>query len=266
MACGHDCDLCDASGVNPWREGSNLLFTYVFDICRTNVCPKVQAVLEGSYLLFTCVCPKVQAVLEGSNLLFTCVFVIEAIIKIAGFGPMEYAKSITHLFDFANTHEFGPVEYAKSIMHLFDFAIVLIGIVEFVKNVTHLFDFAIVLIGFVELFAKHLFDFAIVLIGLVEIRSVAPRAYCLWNSVFTNCLEVEHCSGGGGALSVLRTFRLIRVVKLLTAFPECQKQVRIVVSILGSVANLIVLMVLVIFTILGMNVFGGAVWVVWVEG
>jgi len=50
-------------------------------------------------------------------------------------------------------------------------------------------------------------------------------------------------------------------VKLLRAFPDVQKQVRIIVSILGSVAALIALIFIfmLIFCILGMNIFGGMV-------
>lgn len=58
---------------------------------------------------------------------------------------------------------------------------------------------------------------------------------------------------------VLRAFRLVRLVKFLRGFPELQKQVFILLEIVKSVVALLALLVvtLLIFAVLGMNLFGG---------
>eukprot|EP00286_Rhodomonas_abbreviata_P000279 CAMPEP_0181291404 /NCGR_PEP_ID=MMETSP1101-20121128/1948_1 /TAXON_ID=46948 /ORGANISM="Rhodomonas abbreviata, Strain Caron Lab Isolate" /LENGTH=1755 /DNA_ID=CAMNT_0023395791 /DNA_START=9 /DNA_END=5276 /DNA_ORIENTATION=- len=106
----------------------------------------------------------------------------------------------------------------------------------------------------------NLFDALIVIASLVEIRLVVDTFFCYMEK--KECREYEICEeGGGGGFTVLRTFRLVRVVKLLRAFPDVQKQIKILVSVFGSVAalNALMLIFLLIFCILGMNVFGGTV-------
>eukprot|EP00961_Rhodomonas_salina_P295321 3935353-Rhodomonas_salina.1 len=68
-------------------------------------------------------------------------------------------------------------------------------------------------------------------------------------------------------MSVLRAFRLVRLVKMLKALPEIQKQVVVLVQVMGSVVSLVVLIVimLLVFLVLGMNVLGGNVVQEWSE-
>ena len=58
---------------------------------------------------------------------------------------------------------------------------------------------------------------------------------------------------------VLRAFRLVRLVKFLRGFPELQKQVFILLGVVKSVLALLAMLVVVllIFAVLGMNLFGG---------
>ncbi|EKX47601.1 hypothetical protein GUITHDRAFT_86293, partial [Guillardia theta CCMP2712] len=86
----------------------------------------------------------------------------------------------------------------------------------------------------------NIFDFVIVMASVVELPS------------YYNC-------DGNGATSVLRAFRLVRLTKFLRAMPDLQKQIRILGSVMKSVSALIglILMMLLIYTILGMNVLGG---------
>jgi hypothetical protein len=122
----------------------------------------------------------------------------------------------------------------------------------------------------------NVFDFLIVVVSLIEVENVAYTTGCLWNTDFVDCRLNEYCPGfkpppeGEEAgslppLTVLRTFRLVRIVRVLRAFPEIQKQVAIVVDAMGSVAALIALIAIfvVIFTILGMNLFGGKITAEW---
>lgn len=148
----------------------------------------------------------------------------------------------------------------KGTLEVFNVVFALIFVVEAVIKILGL--------GLWEYFTNKmcLFDLAIVIVSCVEIESVLQVNKCLTQDISgmseqNACIALESCDGGGGGVTVLRTFRLVRIVKLLRAFPEVQKQVKIVVGILGSVAALIALIFifLLIFCILGMNVFGGAI-------
>jgi hypothetical protein len=110
-------------------------------------------------------------------------------------------------------------------------------------------------------------DVAIVVVGLIEMPSTLETSGCFLSAPYC-CNEFYHCEGSGGGVSVLRTFRLVRVVKLLRAFPDMQKQIMAVVSTLGSVAALVglILIFLLIFCILGMNLMGGQVLLNWSAG
>ena len=109
------------------------------------------------------------------------------------------------------------------------------------------------------------FDAVIVVISFVEVQPVVDLFNCYItekgsNSPFVITCDLDNCTNMGGSnLTVLRTFRLVRVVKLLRAFPDVQKQIKIVVSVLGSVAALngLIMIFILIFCILGMNTFGG---------
>jgi len=101
------------------------------------------------------------------------------------------------------------------------------------------------------------FDCIIVIISLVEVPDVLTTVNCLTSTSGEDTVLL--CEGGGSGLLVLRTFRLVRVGKLLRAFPALQRQIKVVAATLASVSALLVLICLFlsIFAILGMNLFGG---------
>jgi len=103
----------------------------------------------------------------------------------------------------------------------------------------------------------NLFDVVIVVISVYESSTVYSSARCLFAA--NSCLAAEQCSAGVG-YAVMRVLRLGRLGKLLRAFPDIYKQVTAIGKSLGAVGALMTLIVLflLIFTILGMNVFGGA--------
>merc|ERR1719160_2224334 len=65
--------------------------------------------------------------------------------------------------------------------------------------------------------------------------------------------------GGGGGLSVLRTFRLVRVFRLISFLPTLQKQIAVMIQTLGEVGSFLLILGLFIFiiSIVGMFIFGG---------
>ncbi|XP_021945092.2 voltage-dependent T-type calcium channel subunit alpha-1G isoform X3 [Folsomia candida] len=67
-----------------------------------------------------------------------------------------------------------------------------------------------------------------------------------------------HGASGGGALSVLRTFRLLRILKLVRFLPNLRRQLVVMLKTMDNVATFFGLLVLFIFifSILGMNLFG----------
>uniref|UniRef100_A0A7S0VSM7 EF-hand domain-containing protein n=1 Tax=Hemiselmis tepida TaxID=464990 RepID=A0A7S0VSM7_9CRYP len=107
-------------------------------------------------------------------------------------------------------------------------------------------------------------DGFVVVTSIIELSNVVSTYKCFLAPAPPNpdCKllgsQYDECSGGP-SMSVLRTFRLVRIVKLLRAFPEIQKQVRILLAVLGSVGALNVLMsiFIIIFCLMGMNLFGG---------
>ena len=82
----------------------------------------------------------------------------------------------------------------------------------------------------------NLFDAAIVMVSLLEIAGV-----------------------GSSSVSVLRTCRLLRILKLLHFFPTVQRQVTVLFHTLGSMMSFISLVLLFcfIYAVMGMQLFGG---------
>lgn len=89
----------------------------------------------------------------------------------------------------------------------------------------------------------NLFDAAIVIISVFEIVEGIKD-------------PVGH--GEGGSLSVLRTFRLTRVLKLIRFMPALRRQLSVLVKTIDNVATFMLLLFLFIFifAILGMHLFG----------
>lgn len=71
---------------------------------------------------------------------------------------------------------------------------------------------------------------------------------------------VELTTGGGGGLSVLRTFRLVRVFRLISFLPALQRQLGVMLQTVMEVSAFLLLLFLFmyIYAILGMILFGGS--------
>ena len=72
---------------------------------------------------------------------------------------------------------------------------------------------------------------------------------------------VELTGDGESGVSVLRTFRLMRVFKLVRFLPALQKQISVMIETLDSVMTFLALLTIFIFTaaILGMHLFGAKI-------
>lgn len=103
----------------------------------------------------------------------------------------------------------------------------------------------------------NIFDVLVVGLGISEFPSVLENVRCL--SAAENCYLAEMC-GSAGVFYVMRCLRLVRLLKLVRMFPDAYKQLRAVAAALMSIGALLVLIVLfvIIFLILGMNLFGGS--------
>ena len=64
---------------------------------------------------------------------------------------------------------------------------------------------------------------------------------------------------GEGGVSVLRTFRLMRIFKLVRFLPSLQTQISVMMKTMDSVVTFLGLLAIFLFTsaILGMHLFGG---------
>ncbi|XP_023221349.1 voltage-dependent T-type calcium channel subunit alpha-1I-like [Centruroides sculpturatus] len=81
----------------------------------------------------------------------------------------------------------------------------------------------------------------------------------LTSSSLTSFLDiVELCQSSGSGLSVLRTFRLLRILKLVRFMPALRRQLVVMLRTIDNVAVFFALLILFIFifSILGMNLFG----------
>lgn len=72
---------------------------------------------------------------------------------------------------------------------------------------------------------------------------------------------MELAGSNQGGVSVLRTFRLMRIFKLVRFLPTLQKQIQVMLETLDSVMTFLGLLTIFIFTssILGMHLFGGKI-------
>ena len=160
-----------------------------------------------------------KAVMEGSNLFFTAIFVGELIFKIVAMGPNKFVWT--------------GVTWHKGFR---------VWTAELQDMKTWRF--------------WNIFDFVVVSVSVIEFQTVYKRVKCLSTAV--TCLAAESCPDSG-MFAILRILRLIRLRKLGPKFPNAFKQLKAIVSALVSIGSLLVLVVLCIFifTILGMNLFGG---------
>lgn len=72
-------------------------------------------------------------------------------------------------------------------------------------------------------------------------------------------ISLIELGGGGGGLSVLRTFRLVRVFRLISFLPTLQKQIAVMIQTIGEVGSFLLILALFIFIIavVGMFIYGG---------
>ena len=97
----------------------------------------------------------------------------------------------------------------------------------------------------------------------LKLFGLGVNKYCedsmnLFDAVIVVSSIVEIAMGGGGALSVLRTFRLMRIFKLVRFMPGLRRQMIVILGSLVEVSNfcLILLLFMFIYSILGMFLFG----------
>lgn len=108
---------------------------------------------------------------------------------------------------------------------------------------------------------SNIFDIVIVTVSIVELESVIALYQCYMASPDAITGLLPDCSTTSSGLAVLRAFRLIRVLrigKLVKAFPQVQRQIKVITKTMGAVSSLVCLMLLfiLIYSILGMSLFG----------
>nr|XP_042899987.1 voltage-dependent T-type calcium channel subunit alpha-1G isoform X2 [Parasteatoda tepidariorum] len=88
--------------------------------------------------------------------------------------------------------------------------------------------------------------------------SYISSGFNVFDSVIVVLSLVELCQSSGSGLSVLRTFRLLRILKLVRFMPALRRQLIIMLRTVDNVAVFFALLILFIFifSILGMNLFG----------
>merc|ERR1719506_1349268 len=80
----------------------------------------------------------------------------------------------------------------------------------------------------------------------------------IFDAIIVTASVCELLLGGGGMLSVLRTFRLLRIFKIVRFLPGLQRQLVVIIACVGEMGNfcLILLLFMFIYSILGMFLFG----------
>merc|ERR1719353_618788 len=95
------------------------------------------------------------------------------------------------------------------------------------------------------------------LIGLSPLGYVKDGFNC-FDGVIVVFSTIELFAGSSSGLSVLRTFRLIRVFKLVRFLPSLQQQLAVMLNTLTEIISFLVLLFLFMFiyAVLGMFLFG----------
>ena len=85
------------------------------------------------------------------------------------------------------------------------------------------------------------------------------NAFNVFDGIVVIISIIELAGSRAGGVSVLRTFRLMRIFKLIRFLPTLQKQIQVMLETLDSVMTFLGLLTIFIFTssILGMHLFGG---------
>jgi len=148
-------------------------------------------------------CMGFKANLEVGNAVFTLFFLCELVIKVTGFGVLNYAKEPFNLL-----------------------------------------------------------DAFIVTTSMLELPAGFQYTACLRDAIEREVSGKNLCVSQSGIFLVLRSFRLVRILriaKLVRAFPQIQKQIKVISKTIGAVSSLVALILLfmIIFAILGMSLLGG---------
>ena len=193
-------------------------------------------------------CLDFKIVVEIFNVSFTFVFAFEAAVKLFGLGPTVYLHSTLNVFDFvivvASLYElhgtFNTLEcYMAPLQDDWDF--------KSSRLDTMVSD-------------------AYLTPEVIKDLTVPKAIRTADGTLHINPMHYHSC-GSGGFFSVMRAFRLVRLIKFLRGFPEIHKQVKILLDVLKLVMPLFVLIgiLLLIFTVLGMNLLGGELRAEWDE-
>ncbi|GIY52432.1 voltage-dependent T-type calcium channel subunit alpha-1I [Caerostris darwini] len=88
--------------------------------------------------------------------------------------------------------------------------------------------------------------------------SYASSGFNVFDGAIVLLSLAEVCQSSGSGLSVLRTFRLLRILKLVRFLPALRRQLLVMLRTVDNVAVFFALLILFIFifSILGMNLFG----------
>ena len=193
-------------------------------------------------------CYRFKGAMGVLNVFFTVVFGLEFLVKIVGLGPADYFSVGANILDCI---------------------IVISSFVELpgvVATMNCYFDGLHPGWEHEKVTLPTAVDAALLSDETVAALTV-PRALRSQDDgrLYVNPLQYYACETGGGFMTVLRAFRLVRLVKFLRGFPELRKQVAILVDIIKSCLALMALIVitLVIFAILGMNILGGLLRAEW---
>jgi hypothetical protein len=160
-------------------------------------------------------------------------------------------ESVIHCPSYKATLEI--LNMVFSLVFFFEMIIKLVGlgVYKYAMSAANVFDFVIVIVSGVDIFMADLktgqFTGTIATLGCFLSEKTDCSQYFL------------ECEGGGASMAVLRAFRMVRIVKLLRRLPGVQAQIKV----LGDTASatgwllLLIIIFLFIFTVLGMNLFGG---------
>jgi len=201
-------------------------------------------------------CVNFTITVELFNVLFTFVFAAEAVVKLVGLGPMDY---------------FRPGN-AFNVLNIFDFLIVVASLVELPGTFATLSCYMAPLeASWLNETVRLSTDIPDQFLSAETIAALTVPKAIMNTTTNPPVLEVNpamyyHC-GSGGFISVMRALRLVRLVKFLRGFPEIYTQVKILLAVINDVTPLFVLIgiLLLVFTVLGMNLFGNGMTAEWDE-
>ena len=242
-----------------FATGDTLLNLTLAIICLNTLCMALEGVcvFEDGEIDAGVQCARLKGSLEVLNILFTVLFLFEFMIKIVGLGLMDYY--------FVG---WGTPETTLNMANILDFIIVVASLIELPKVLGTMTCYLEGLApewehSYVRL-PTDVSD--AILSNHTQQLLTVPRAIVSEDGVLqVNPLQYYACESGGGFFTVLRAFRLVRLVKFMRALPELQSQVKILVEILGSVMALLglIAILLIIFAVLGMQTLGGVLVAEW---